>query len=244
MVPFVLPNFCCLVPEDLEIVKSLGCILCNGPVREGLIKPVEKVAIVIRQCVCKHDLAHFTWLNAIVFQGWFRHVLFQILIVDDDARGLVRFFDTGLTVVRQATVGHDLRRHVRQRILCILRKACREEVSLPLMSFRDRPLYQLVIVFGSRAITPQNRSGTRFICDRFVAFLVVWAPEKMSFFLSDAVEARAVLWHVVWNYFIPSVLMALHLNTQKERKCHNYHLYFPQSRTDQTLRVLVSHHYF
>ena len=88
---------------------------------ESLIKPVEKVAIVVRQCVCKHDLAHFTWLNAIVFQGWFRHVLFQMLVVDDDARGLVRFFDSGLAVVRQATVGHDRRSYVRQRIFSIHR---------------------------------------------------------------------------------------------------------------------------
>ena len=79
------------------------------------------MTIVVRQCVCKHNLAHFTWLNAIVFQGWFRHVLFQILIVNDDARGLVRLFGTGLTVVRQATVGRDLRRYVRQRVFRILR---------------------------------------------------------------------------------------------------------------------------
>lgn len=180
MVPFVLPNFCCLVPEDLEIVKALGRILCYGPVREGLIKPVEKVAIVVRQCVCKHNLAHFTWLNAIVFQGWLRHVLFQMLVVDDDARGLVRFFDPGLAVVRQATVGHDLRSYIRQRILCIHCQAGREEVSLPLMRLGDGPLYQLVVVFGSRTITPQNRSGPSYICGRVVAFLVVWAPEKMS----------------------------------------------------------------
>ena len=121
MIPFVLLNLCFLVPENLQIVESLGRILCDGPVRKGLIRPIEKVAIVVRLCVCKHDLAHFTGLNAIVLQSWFRHVLFQILVIYDDARRLVRFFDAGLTVVRQAAVGRDLRRNVRQRVLRIHR---------------------------------------------------------------------------------------------------------------------------
>ena len=107
MVPFVLPNFCCLVPEDLEIVKALGRILCYGPVREGLIKPVEKVTIVVRQCVCKHNLAHFTWLNAIVFQGWIRVVFLQILIINDDASGLVRLFDASFAIIGEAAVCGD-----------------------------------------------------------------------------------------------------------------------------------------
>ena len=121
MVPLILSNLCQLVPEDLEVVESLRRVLGYRPVRECLVKPVEKVSIVEGQSVCKHNLAHFTWLNAIVFQGWFRHVLFQILIVNDDARGLVRLFGTGLTVVRQATVGRDLRRYVCQRVFRILR---------------------------------------------------------------------------------------------------------------------------
>ena len=113
------------------------------------------------------------------------------------------------------------------------------------MGFGDGPLYQLVVVFGSRAITPQNRSGLHVICGGVVTFLVVWAPEKMRLArLSYAVEARAVLWLVVRNYFVFIVLMALHLSTQKERKCHHYHLYFPQPRSNQPLRVSVSHHYF